>query len=199
MIDPSIVLETLTSSPPVRLHDLPSLNGIYALRDHCGEIRYIGVTGKNDKGFRGRVNNRHVTGSEGRSHKFSHAYNTGRMWRSRDGHPLQILADAVAAKTLRTQFIRRHCRATYFVIEREGLDPLTFFRRLQDLEALVQEAAPPPMRSWEGKDFSPVEEPKILVDAILKDLRWSPWDRMAVDRQAALFAACRSKPVVEPA
>lgn len=64
----------------MRLDRLPHDRGIYTLHDHTGTIRYTGITKSVDSGFYDRIHNRHVTGSEGRSHKFSHAYNTGRMW-----------------------------------------------------------------------------------------------------------------------
>jgi hypothetical protein len=79
---------------PVRLEDLPDDHGIYALRDHVGQIRYIGVTASKQVGFHNRINGRHVTGSEGRSHKFSHAYNIGRIWRCRDPLSAQNQTDA---------------------------------------------------------------------------------------------------------
>jgi hypothetical protein len=188
MFNPSLVLNVLTSSAPSRLNELPSSNGIYALHDHCGHIRYIGVTGKNEKGFRGRVANRHVTGSEGYSHKFSQAYNTGRMFRSRIEHPRQNKLDAKMSKDLRTLFIRRYCRATFFVVENPGVQPLRF-DSLTALETLVQAAAPRSMRSWEGNTFRPLDEPTHLVDQLLEELGWLPEMRQAVDRQAALFAA----------
>ena len=151
-----------------------------------GQIRYIGVTGKNEKGFRGRIANRHVTGSEGYSHKFSHAHNSGRMWRSRKSHPLQNASDAKAAKDLRTAFIHKYCRATYFVIENPGLVPSVYFTSLTHLEAMVQALAAPQWRSWKGRKFPPTGEPRDLVDKLLDELDWPLPDRRAVGRQAAL-------------
>lgn len=79
-MDAGYILEMLQAEP-VDLKDLPEEFGIYALWDHDKQIRYIGSTPKATEGFRTRVCNKHSTGSEGRSHKFSQAYCTGRMWR----------------------------------------------------------------------------------------------------------------------
>jgi hypothetical protein len=88
MLDAGEVLNELISREPSCLDALPHDDGIYALHDHVGDIRYIGITKGDKNGFYGRIYSRHVSGSEGRSHKFSHAYNTGRMWRKkRDNSP----------------------------------------------------------------------------------------------------------------
>jgi hypothetical protein len=180
MSDPSIVLRELVSREPVRLGALPHDHGIYALHDHAGAIRYIGITKSIDSGFFDRIHNRHVTGSEGRSHKFSHAYNTGRMWRSkRDASP-----DACLAKRLRAQFIRRYCRATFVGV------PLSLHAELPGLEKAVKALAPQGMDDWaDTRTFVPEIEPAELVDALLDDLRFSPDQRAAIERQAALYAA----------
>lgn len=180
MPDPSTVLRDLVSREPVRLGALPHDHGIYALHDHTGTIRYIGITKSIDSGFFDRIHNRHVTGSEGRSHKFSHAYNTGRMWRAKwDASP-----DAVLAKRLRTELIRRHCRATFVTV------PPSLWDELPRLEIAVQALAPGSMLEWGGKrGFAPLSEPTDLVDAVLDDLDFTPDQRAAVERQAALHAA----------
>jgi hypothetical protein len=77
----SDVIFLLTQSKPVSSIKLPQSFGIYALWDHFGLIRYIGCTPKATESLNSRVANKHVTGSEGRSHKLSHAYCVGRMWR----------------------------------------------------------------------------------------------------------------------
>lgn len=181
MLDPSAVLRDLMSREPVRLEELPHDHGIYALHDHTWTIRYLGITRSIDSGFFDRIHNRHVTGSEGRSHKFSHAYNTGRMWRAkRDARP-----DACLAKRLRTEFIRRHCRATFVTV------PLSLHAELPSLEKAVKALAPPAMDDWAAaRTFLPEIEPVELVDSLLSDLRFSPDQRAAVERQAALHAAC---------
>lgn len=176
-LNPVCVLQDLTTSDPVRLDALPRERGIYALHDHAGIIRYIGITKKS--GFYDRINNRHVSGSESRSHKFSQAYNTGRMWRCRkDDRP-----DAKAAKRLRVAFARRYCRAT-FVIVRPAL-----YSELPELERTVQELAPPDMLAWGNElNFISLSEPRELVDTLLDELHYSPNMRAAVERQAALHA-----------
>ena len=186
VISPSAVLDILTSSPPIELRALPSTRGVYALFDHLGEPRYIGVTGRGDKGFRDRIHNRHVTGSEGRSHKFSQAYNVGRMWRCRSAHPIQAVADATISKRLRTEFIRRFCRATVYEINWGGLEAKSYFSALTDLESQIQTVAPVMMRDWEGISFAPSIEPASYVDQLLKDLRWTEEQLSALHRQAAL-------------
>jgi hypothetical protein len=180
MLDPSVVLRELTSREPSQLNALPGDHGIYALHDHTGVIRYIGITTSADSGFYDRIYNRHVTGSEGRSHKFSHAYNTGRMWRAKkDQRP-----DARLAKRLRTEFIRRHCRATFVAV------PLSFHSELPRLEIAVKALAPATMLDWGGKrGFVPLPEPTPLVDGLLDELHFSADQQASVERQAALQSA----------
>lgn len=180
ILDPSLVLQSLTTSEPTHLTALPREHGIYALHDHTGAIRYIGITKADKYGFHGRIGSRHVCGSEGRSHKFSHAYNTGRMWRAkRDSR-----ADAAWAKRLRTAFIRRHCRATFVIV------PATLWEGLLELESAVQALAPLGMLDWgDTRDFVCLAEPNDLVDALLDELRFTSDQRAAVERQAELYAA----------
>jgi hypothetical protein len=180
ILEPSFVLRNLTTRDPVRLDALPREHGIYALHDHAGAIRYNGITKTDRYGFHGRINGRYVGGSESRSHKFSHAYNTGRMWRAKkDKRP-----DAGLAKDLRRAFIRRHCRATFVIV------PPTLWDELSRLEIDVQAMAPEGMLDWGGKrGFVSLSEPKELVDALLDELHFSPDQRAAVERQATLHAA----------
>jgi hypothetical protein len=183
MLDPSIILRDLTGREPLHLVMLPHDRGIYALHDHLGAIRYIGITKSVDSGFYDRIYNRHVTGSEGRSHKFSHAYNTGRMWRAKkDRRP-----DACLAKRLRTEFIRRHCRATFVTV------PLSLHPELPRLEMAVQALAPASMMDWGGKrGFVPLPEPTLLIDQLLDELRFPADQRASVERQAAMQSATAS-------
>lgn len=178
MLDAREVLSQLISREPSRLDTLPRDHGIYALHDHIGDIRYIGITKGDRNGFYGRIYSRHVSGSEGRSHKFSHAYNTGRMWREkRDKSP-----DAGVAKRLRTAFVRRHCHASYVIV------PPALWGDLPRLELAVQAIAPDGMFAWGSKRaFDPLAEPKELVDALLDELRFAPAQRAAIERQAALW------------
>ena len=62
VIDPATCLDLLISQDLKSLDDLPEAQGLYALADHRGVLRYIGMTA-NDT-FRKRINNRHVSGSE---------------------------------------------------------------------------------------------------------------------------------------
>jgi hypothetical protein len=178
-LDPVVVLQRLVTSAPVRVDALPHEHGIYALHNHAGAIRYIGITKADKYGFYGRINNRHVSGSESRSHKFSHAYNTGRLWRAnKDDRP-----DARLAKNLRTALVRRHCRATFLSL------PPALWVELPELEIAVQAIAPAGMFDWGGKrGFICLPEPTQLVDALLDELCFTPEQRAAVDRQAALHA-----------
>ena len=80
-MDAKNILEQLATGHKHSLPELPETHGIYALWDHDGHIRYIGCTPKKTEGFKKRINSKHVTGSVCRSHKFSEAYCTGRMWR----------------------------------------------------------------------------------------------------------------------
>lgn len=181
--------KALTQSEPQSLIGLPDIFGIYALWDHEEKIRYIGCTPKATEGFRIRVGNKHVTGSEGRSHKFSQAYCTGRMWRyCKKLAPATALSaqdphDANLAKKLRTEFIRKNCRVTYVEIPM-FIEASNYFNALTSLEAEVQAMAPPEMRAWEGVCFQPFEEPIELVDSLLKSL---PHLRGAAERQANIF------------
>ncbi len=183
------LLEKLKNDAPQLLTNLPDTFGIYALWDHEENIRYIGCTPKATEGFRIRVGNKHVTGSEGRSHKFSQAYCTGRMWRyCKKLDPVAALNaqdpnDAKLAKKLRTLFIRKYCRITYVEIpskEREG----NYFAFLTNLESQIQSLAPASMRLWEGIGFSPMEEPISIVDALLEQHSSL---REAAEKQAAIY------------
>jgi hypothetical protein len=185
----SDIFKKLTTSKPQSLIGLPNSFGIYALWDHEDKIRYIGCTPKATEGFHIRVGNKHVTGSEGRSHKFSQAYCTGRMWRyckkldpesaSFDQSP----QDAKLAKKLRTEFIRKHCHITYVEIPKNN-ETVNYFSLLTSLEAQVQEMAPPVMRSWEGICFQPFQEPIDLVDSLLATM---PHLGEAAERQSNVF------------
>ncbi|WP_156034711.1 hypothetical protein [Pseudorhizobium marinum] len=173
----SEVLKQLISQEPSCLDALPRDHGIYSLHDHEGNIRYIGITKGDKYGFYGRIYSRHVSGSEGRSHKFSHAYNTGRMWREKRDNS----SDAQLAKHLRTAFVRRYCRATYVQV------PSSLWHNLSQLETAVQAIAPDGMFAWGSKRaFNPLPEPHFLLDALLDDLQFTAAQRAAVERQASL-------------
>ena len=93
--------------------------------------------------------------------------------------------DALLAKQLRTAFIRRYCRATFVIV------PPALWSELKALEKAVQaKAAPEGLLKWGGKrSFVPLSEPKELVDALLDELRFTPDQRAAVERQSALYGA----------
>src|SRR5450759_332786 len=114
VIDPATCLDLLISQDLKSLDDLPEAQGIYALADHRGVLRYIGMTA-NDT-FRNRINSRHVTGSEGNSHKFACAYNVGRMWYGK-GCGEQDPHDGKLARQLRQNFIRQYCKAVYVPLQ----------------------------------------------------------------------------------
>jgi hypothetical protein len=177
-IDPATCLELLASQELKSLDDLPETQGIYALADHRGALRYIGMTAKDS--FRKRINSRHVTGSEGNSHKFACAYNVGRMWYGKKCSE-QDPVDGGLARRLRQIFIRRHCRAAYVPLQLKKAE-------LQTLESGVLNIAPIGMRDWNGKRFWSEPEPRDLVGSLIVDLGWSAADREAIERQAKLCA-----------
>ncbi|UYM16301.1 hypothetical protein [Endozoicomonas euniceicola] len=188
-MDSKDIFHHLTSSTPMPLTELPNSFGIYALWDHEHQIRYIGCTPKATEGFKIRVGSKHVTGSEGRSHKFSQAYCTGRMWRY--CHKLDPEAaaheqnpnNAKLAKKLRTLFIRKYCAITFIEIPKINSD-MDYFKYLIALESQVQEMAPKCMRAWEGVKFKPNNEPSELVDALILE---NPDLRKAAERQLAIY------------
>lgn len=179
------ILERLTQQEPIRLEDLNDDHGIYALWDHERNIRYIGVTASEREGFKTRIYRKHVTGTEGRSHKFSQAYNVGRLWRGQRKDGRYSSADAKISKALRSAFCRKHCRATTVTVARP-LQSDQYFAALEKIEAAVQELAPASMRRWEGTHFVGVQEPIVLVDALMDELDFSEEARAAVHRQAKL-------------
>jgi hypothetical protein len=189
-VDARSIFEKLTSAEPVNLANLPEEFGIYALWDHAREIRYIGSTPKATEGFRTRIHSKHATGSEGRSHKFTQAYCTGRMWRycKKLDNPAaareQSAADASVAKKLRNAFVRRHCAASYLALPRGSL-PEPYFASLTSLEFELQAMAPSSMRAWEGIGFRPNPEPVALVDGLLREM---PHFAEGAERQGAIYA-----------
>lgn len=188
-MDKHLIFKKLVNSEPCSLNELPETFGIYALWDHEGAIRYIGSTPKRTEGFKTRISNKHVTGSEGKSHKFSQAYCVGKMWRySKSIHPYkaeleQHKGDAKLAKKLRTAFIRRHCRATFVAIPlQDGQE--NYSRDLRKLELKVQELCPEEMRTWERGRFKTASVPAELLDELLDEM---PELRAAAERQNAIF------------
>lgn len=175
---PEEAVQRLHALPLRELRGVPQETGIYALADHEHRFRYIGSTG--DADFRARVQNRHVTGTEGRSHQFSWAYNIGRMFRGPKSANPDVERDRAEAKTLRTAFIRRHCRAVWM--------PLPGSRtELEALEHAMIRVAPREAVLWNGmwRVPSPVVEPRDLVDRLISDLGLSAAAIARLDRQAA--------------
>jgi hypothetical protein len=172
-------LADLQSQQLRKIDDLPHAVGIYALADHTGLIRYIGMTAA--ASFRDRIYSRHVNGSEERSHKLACNYNIGRMWRDRKS-PGHVPVDANIAKRLRKEFIRRHCWAACV--------PLTGSQsELKALETEILRLAPPEMVAWNAtrKRVNRLPEPRDLVDALIRDFGWGPDERAALERQACSF------------
>ncbi|MDK3075898.1 hypothetical protein QO034_22860 [Sedimentitalea sp. JM2-8] len=174
---PHEALATLHALPLQRLVGIPTEKGIYALADHEHRFRYIGSTEGRD--FRDRIQNRHVTGSESNSHKFSWAYNVGRMFRGPKSRDPEIMADRQAAKDLRTAFIRKHCRAVWM--------PLTGTRpEIEALEHAMVAIAPPETVQWNRERFhvAPPAEPAALVDGLIAELGLQLSTRARLERQA---------------
>ena len=163
---------------------LPPVVGVYALTDHMGDIRYIGITSA--VSIRDRCN-RHVDGSEERSPKLACNYNIGRMWRDRK-HADHVPADAKISKDLRREFIRRHCLAVCYPLKLPK-------QQLEQLEKELLSIAPIEMTSWNGtrKRVNSAGEPRTLVDALISELGLSSDARAALERQAALFNIHRDK------
>lgn len=179
-IDAATCLDLLKSQALRHLDELPNAAGLYALADHLGNLHYIGMTAP-PKGFRDRIFQRHINGSEKNSHKLACNYNVGRMFRDKD-HSEHVPADAKLAKELRKEFIRRHCRVACVELALPKVE-------IESIEREVISLADPTIKDWNGtrRRVSTFGEPRDLVDALLDDLGWSKSQREAVDRQAALF------------
>jgi hypothetical protein len=183
ILTPEECLKALQSQTLRRINDLPNSIGIYALADHLGDIHYIGKT--DAKGFRDRITNKHVSGSEESSHMLSCNYNIGRMYRDRksDHH---VARDAEISKEIRRKFIRRHCRV--------AIVPIVLPKHeLKALEEAVIDIAPECMTCWNAKKgiikgrVNQLPEPRELVDELIAELGYGPEKRAALDRQALLF------------
>src|SRR5450759_1276303 len=177
VIDPATCLDLLISQDLKSLDDLPEAQGIYALADHQGMLRYIGMTA-NDT-FRNRINNRHVTGSEGNSHKFAWAYNVGRMWYGRKCSE-QDPQDGKLARQLRQNFIRQYCKAVCVPLQIQKPELLA-------LESGALRIAPLEMQDWNGRRLGSEPEPRDLIETLIVDLCWSKAKCEAIERQAALY------------
>jgi hypothetical protein len=171
--DPFACLDRLMNATPASLADIPAGPGIYALYDHAGRPRYIGITAKC---LNNRIYKRHAAG-DGNSHKFSTVYNAGRMFHTRY-HPSTCSADGPIAKELRRLFVREHCAAVAIPLLPFGMD------RLLLLEAQVCGLASEEMTRWNNARVLEAEEPVELVDDFLTTLGWSDGKLAAIERQA---------------
>lgn len=171
--DPQAILDHLLLAEPLRLKDINSrTSGIYALYDHEHRPAYIGET----TDFRHRIYNNHASG-DGNSHKFSTVYNAGRMFHSRKD-PRTCAKDGKVAKTLRTCFARKYCRAVIFEI------PGLTRKELKPIEAQVLGLAPAEAKRWNDRKALKACEPYELVDQLLQDLNWDQTRLAAIERQA---------------
>lgn len=178
-MQPAAILSRLLGATPMQLSAVPRGPGIYALYDHAGEARYVGITAKC---LRDRIFNRHVGGDDN-SHKFSSAYNAGRMFHSRR-HPSTCPKDGPVAKEFRRLFVRDHCRAVAISLPSMGKEELFA------LEAQVIALAPQSALSWNNARRFRAVEPEDAVDAFIKKLRW-PDERVAsLERQRTRWLAC---------
>jgi len=173
MYDPTSILSRLLESTPARLKTIPQGQGIYALYDHEGHARYIGITAKclNDRIFK-----RHVGGDDN-SHKFSTVYNAGRMFHARKA-PTSCPRDGKIAKELRRLFVREHCRAVAIAL------PGLSWAELLSLEANVLAAAPADAKRWNDARVLSAIDPVDQLNAFLAAIEWPPEKHLAVDRQA---------------
>lgn len=181
-IDAADAVEKLHAMPLQEIRTAPKLPGIYALADHEHRFRYIGST--EGKDFDNRVKNRHVTGSEENSHKFSWAYNCGRMYRGPETNDPQIERDRKAAKNLRTAFIRRYCRAVFWHIDAPAVDLLR-------LEKDMIWAAPLETVLWNRERIKtdPYPEPTLALNAFLADFPLQPDVSKSIARQHERYKA----------
>lgn len=177
---PAAILSRLLDETPMPLSAAPRGPGIYALYDHTGEPRYVGITAKC---LRDRIFNRHVGGDDN-SHKFSSAYNAGRMFHSRR-HPSTCSKDGPVAKELRRLFVREHCRAVAIPL------PALQKEDLFALEAEVIALAPASALSWNNARQLRAHEPEEALDAFIDKLGWSPENIDALERQRMRWHACR--------
>ncbi|WP_167648822.1 hypothetical protein [Mameliella alba] len=173
---PQEAIITLHGLPLNQLVNIPKEKGIYALADHELRFRYIGST--EGKDFRDRIQNRHITGTESNSHKFSWAYNVGRMYRGPKSSDKEVMADRHAAKQLRNAFIRKYCRAVWMPYSGNRIE-------IETLERAMIEIAPLERVLWnrERIHVSPPPEPRHLVDDLISQLRLDVETRKRLERQ----------------
>lgn len=129
----------------VDLSLLPAHSGIYALRNHRGELQYVGITTMT---IRKRVEQYHVAG-DGNSHKYSSVYNGGLLWSERK-HPANDKADGQVAKKVRRLFCRATCTAAGIIMPDHTKSMLREIET-QVINILGRQLA------WNGKKALPAE------------------------------------------
>lgn len=167
------VLQRLTTQEPVRLFEVTSRDaGVYALYDHEQRPAYIGLT----TDLRHRIWSNHPAG-DGNSHKFSTAYNAGRMFHCRKDSR-SCPNDGPVAKKLRALFAREYCGAVIY--------PLPGFTKhdLDPIEVALRRMAPPEATRWNDIKALDACEPAELVDQLLARLNWNTIQIAAIERQA---------------
>lgn len=163
----------------VSLNDLPQEQGLYALADHHGNIRYVGIT---TMSIHRRVYQYHVAG-DGNSHKYSSAYNNGLLWHDRK-NPLSDTKDGAVAKRVRRDFARKHCKAIGF--------PLPYLSKAE-LEQIEREViALVAGLEWNGKKAIEPVDPGALLEKELSQL--SHQDFSALMRQRTRWLKLTGKP-----
>jgi hypothetical protein len=174
-----IALDQLLSQSLRRFDDMPNAIGLYGLGDHEGKLHYFGMT--DSASFRDRIWSRHITGSEDRSHKLACNYSIGRLWHDRS-HPSTNSHDGAIARRVRQTFIRKHCGFVCL--------PLKMTRgELRQLEDGVIDLAWPHIADWNKtrKRVATFEEPKELVNGIIRDLGLGFSEIAALERQSAVY------------
>lgn len=174
-------LDDLCSQALRRFDDMPDAIGLYGLGDHEGKLHYFGKTDSDS--FRDRIWSRHIVGSEERSHKLACNYSVGRLWHDRR-HPGANERDGAIARRVRQAFIRKHCG---FVCV-----PLKLTRdELRQLEKGIINLAWPHIADWNKtrRRVATFEEPKKLVDEIIRELGLGVNEIAALDRQNALYCS----------
>ena len=149
--------------------------GLYLLHDHENVPRYIGQT----MDLWDRIYLRHCSG-DGNSHKWSTAFNAGRLWHDRK-NPKSVGADGKIAKALRAQLARRYCHVRVLPMPEKSAPDLS------NLEHAVRKVAQGSMTDWNDQKAIRAVEPTELVDRLIRELRWGTEKRDAIDRQAIIW------------
>ncbi len=172
-------LDDLVSQTPRRFDDMPDAIGLYGLGDHEGKLHYFGMT--DSVSFRDRIRSRHITGSENHSHKLACNYSVGRLWHDRK-HPGTNERDGAMARRVRQKFIRKHCGFVCLPLKMTKSE-------LRHLEKGVINLAWPHLADWNKTRMraATFEEPKELVDEVIRELELGVSEIAALERQNALY------------